>query len=299
MDSTEVFCPAKINLFLAVTGRRTDGFHNLISLMAPLDWGDRLSLAWEGPRGDCRLTCSDPALPVDNSNLARQAASAFDRHHPLPRGVRIDLQKRIPSGAGLGGGSSDAAGVLLGLNRLCGQPFSGERLRMIAAEVGSDCPFFLMEGPAVARGRGEWLEPASPEAARRLRGVRVLLCKPFFGVSTPWAFAALARRENGWMPAETAEERLQKWSSHGEMPWSALLHNDFEPAVFAKFIALEVIKRELADTFGCPVLMSGSGSTLFAVLAPGQDDAPLRDHIRNAYGPNAFVQTAAISLSRP
>ena len=152
-----------------------------------------------------------------------------------------------------------------------------------------------MDGPAVARGRGERLEPVAPAVADRLRGTRILLAKPFFGVSTPWAFAALARLDHGWTPEEKAERRLAEWSADGKSGWGTLLHNDFEPAVFGKHIALEVMKRELTDTFGCPVLMSGSGSTLFAVLAPGQEEAPVRERILRAYGPKALVRTAMIT----
>ena len=145
-------CPAKLNLLLAVTGRRADGFHELVSLVAPVELGDTLTVE---PALEFSLTCDAPTLPVDDTNLVLKAAQAFRVATSWRGGARFALTKRIPSGAGLGGGSSDAATALLALNRLAGEPLAPAALAQVAAEVGSDCALFLPGGPVVMRGRGD------------------------------------------------------------------------------------------------------------------------------------------------
>ena len=271
METIEEFCPAKVNLFLAVTGRRADGFHELISVMAPLDVGDclRIRLA---PAGETRLSCSDPSLPCDERNLVWQAVAAFRRRHPYPEAVQVDLEKRVPVGAGLGGGSSDAAGLLRGLNRMLGSPLGPADLSALAASLGSDCPFFLHPAPALVRGRGERISPLPETVCARLRGKRLLLIKPSFSISTAWAYGAMAQAPEGYGSAEAAEARLAAWMS-GVEPLSSLLFNQMESVVYRKYIPLPVLKDRLEREAGVPVLLSGSGSTLFALV----EDAAQRD----------------------
>ena len=147
-----LFSPAKINLFLAVTGRRADGFHDLVSVVAPLDFGDELSV---GAANGFVLECDDPAVPVDGSNLILKAAAAFSAATKFKGGAHFKLTKRIPMGAGLGGGSSNAVTALRALNRLSGGLASEAQLEAIAAALGSDCVLFLKSAPMVMRGRGE------------------------------------------------------------------------------------------------------------------------------------------------
>jgi len=148
--------PCKVNLLLNILGKRADGFHELETVMHPVSLFDRLTLSRAGRVVE--LTCSNPALPADASNLVHRAATAFLQAAKISDGVRIHLEKNIPMAAGLGGGSGNAAAALSGLNELFNGPLNGEQLHKIAAALGSDVPFFLQSKPALATGRGEKIE---------------------------------------------------------------------------------------------------------------------------------------------
>ncbi len=295
-----VFSPAKINLFLAVTGRRSDGYHDLVSVVAPMDLGDELTAAI-GKRqppagGQFSLACDDPEVPSDRTNLVLQAATVFAQRTGWTQPVAFRLTKRIPLGAGLGGGSSNAVAALRALHQLSGARGGARLLAEIAAQVGSDCPLFLPGVPVVMRGRGERVEILPAPAAERLRGRRVLLFKPAsLSVETNWAYAEMDRRvPTDFVPAEEAERRLAAWIAGGAGA-EDLLHNNMEPAVFRKFVALPELAEQLRREFGLRAHMTGSGSTCFALL-PG--DAPvdrITAHIRGAWGSPCWLQTAALA----
>ena len=156
MTSARVFAPAKLNLFLAITGKRADGFHDLVSVVTPLAMGDVLTLQARPKATGDTLACRHPEVPVDASNLVLKAAAAYRKRAGSdgPPPVHFILEKETPAGAGLGGGSSDAAAALRGMNELARRPMAAEGLRVCAAEVGSDVPLFLENGPVVMRGRG-------------------------------------------------------------------------------------------------------------------------------------------------
>lgn len=286
LASLTIDCPAKLNLFLAVTGRRTDGFHSLVSLVAPVAFGDRLSVELIPGAGESMLTCDDATLPTGNDNLVLRAAAAFARAAGWSGRARFALEKRLPAGAGLGGGSSDAAGALRGLNELLGRPLLAEELATVAAEIGSDCPLFLQPGAVVMRGRGELVTPLSAEVARRLRGRRVLIFKPDFGVATVWAYRALAAgAPNTYVNPTVAESRLAAWIGDPAAPLENLLGNSFEPVVFRKFLGMPVLLEELRSELGVPVTMSGSGSACFALVPDGNDAVEeILSRIRAAWG---------------
>ena len=282
-------CPAKLNLLLAVTGRRADGFHELVSVVVPVEFGDTLTVE---PAGEFSLTCDDPAVPADGTNLVLKAAQAFRAATAWRGGARFSLAKRIPAGAGLGGGSSDAAAALTALNRLAGGPFAPAALAKLAAEVGSDCALFLAGGPVVMRGRGERVERLPEAAAARLRGRRVLIFKPGFAIATPWAYARLAARAPaGYTPAAEAEARLAGFvtAAGADAVCEELLFNDLERPAFAKFIALPVLLAQLRSQFGLAPRMSGSGSACFALLPAGAPVAAITAAVRAAWGGSAFV----------
>ena len=172
--------PCKVNLLLNILGQRPDGFHELETVMHPVNLFDEIRFARGGD--GIQLTCNEPALPVDSKNLVYRAADAFLKLHHLRDGVRIHLQKRIPLAAGLGGGSGNAATTLLALNELFDQPLSTAKLNELAASLGSDVPFFLQNRPALATGRGEKIQPLDFFPA--LRGKAFLLIHPGFGIST-------------------------------------------------------------------------------------------------------------------
>jgi 4-diphosphocytidyl-2-C-methyl-D-erythritol kinase len=288
VNSSVFFAPAKINLFLAVTGRRPDGFHDLVSLVAPVAWGDTLRL--EPAAEEFTLECDDHGVPRDETNLVLKAARAFRAATGWTGGARFFLEKRIPMGAGLGGGSSDAAAALRGLNQLSGGLLPAPALERLASEIGSDCPLFLRDGPVVMRGRGERIETLSETAKARLRGRRVLIFKPPFGVPTPWAYGRLAADAAGnYLPAPAAEAQLARWIDREAALVDELLFNSFEPAVFAKFVALPVLLAELRKRFRAHPGMSGSGSACFLFLSENTPVSELVTAIRSAWGNPAFV----------
>ncbi len=245
----QLFAPAKINLRFKILRRREDGFHQIETLMTPISLGDEITL--ERTASGLEFTCDDPSLPANNDNLVLRAARSFYAELAEEPKVRIALRKKIPHGAGLGGGSSDAASTLLGLNRLHGEPLSFECLTSLAAALGSDVPFFLGESAAICRGRGEMVEPAPAPL-----GLPLLLLKPEFGVPTPWAYGRW--QESRELPGvDYGPQRI------GELT----LENDLERPVFEKFVFLARVKswlREQPEV--AAALLSGSGSTVFAVL---------------------------------
>lgn len=289
----EIFCPAKVNLLLAVTGRRPDGYHELLSVMAPLEFGDRLRLtpAAAGERG---FTCTEESLPMDEENLVVRAARLFEERNAKNSGYHLHLEKRIPVGAGLGGGSSDAAGALKLLNLYADRPFSSRELAGMAASLGADCPFFLNDGAMIARGAGERLEAIPATADARLSGTELLLLKPSFGVPTGWAYRRMAERKSDYSSPRDAERRLQEWIESGE-PVPSLLFNNMQPAVFEKYISLAVLHRQLS-ALGGAVLMSGSGSTLIVVDtgSPGLF-AEAEEIARKAWGASAWITRTRIA----
>jgi 4-diphosphocytidyl-2-C-methyl-D-erythritol kinase len=292
-----IFSPAKINLFLAVTGRRPDGYHDLVSVAAPLDFGDELEArsAERGAGGQFTLECDDPAVPVDGANLVLKAAQAFAAATGWRQGVAFKLTKRIPLGAGLGGGSSNAVAALRALNRLSGGLLTEGKLAGMAATLGADCPLFLRNAPVVMRGRGERLEPPPAAAAARLSGRRVLLFKPGFAISTPWAYDRLVREApRHYLPAPAAEARLAAWL-RGSAPAEELLFNNLGGVAFAKFIALPVLLDRLRRESGLAMQMSGSGSACFALHGDDFVTASVRARIRECWGPAAFVQAARLA----
>ncbi|HKB56272.1 MAG TPA: 4-(cytidine 5'-diphospho)-2-C-methyl-D-erythritol kinase [Lacunisphaera sp.] len=290
MNTVTEFSPAKINLFLAVTGRRADGYHDLVSVAAPLDFGDELTVQ-VNPAG-FTLSCDNPEVPVDGNNLVLKAAHAFAVTTGWQGGADFKLTKRIPLGAGLGGGSSNAVAALRALNRISGAQLTTAKLAEVASSLGSDCALFLKNAPVIMRGRGERIE-VLPDVSR-LRGRRVLLFKPGFAISTAWAYGRMAARQTDYLPADQAEQKLAAWGQ-GEAPAEQLLFNNMEGAAFEKFIALPVLLGKLLNEFGLRARLSGSGSACFVLLGDDFVTVPLAARIRECWGPAAFVQEARLT----
>lgn len=294
MGQVEVFSPAKINLFLSVLGRMDSGFHELVSLVTQLDFGDTLRIeAEEAEVASVELICSDERLPVDRSNLAYAAAEGFVLRSGLNWRVRIELEKRIPFGAGLGGGSSNACAVLRGLSELAAQAGAlglsrGERLEL-AAELGSDCPLFLERRPVVMRGRGERLTGVD---AGLLDSLQLVLFKPSFSINTGWAYRSLVERGDCYDAREWAEGRIADWVS-GRVSTADLLHNSFQASAFAKFVAFEPLFERLRRT-KLDVLMSGSGSCCFALVGSEEEANEVEKRVRDCWGERTFVQRARV-----
>jgi 4-diphosphocytidyl-2-C-methyl-D-erythritol kinase len=289
LSTLSIFSPAKLNLFLAVTGRRADGYHDLVSVAAPVEFGDTLRIE-AGVGGEFVLECDDAAVPAGEENLVLRAAGLFAEKTGWTGGAKFFLEKRIPMGAGLGGGSSNAVAALRGLNSLAGEPLGGAELAAVAARLGSDCALFLPGGPVVMRGRGERIEALAAETAARLRGQRVLIFKPGFSISTPWAYAQLAADgKRNYRPATEAEAQLAAWLGDAKAPVESLLFNSFERPAFWKFPALPVLLDGLGKEFGLSARLSGSGSACFALLPAGTAREAVQSRIREAWGATAWV----------
>jgi len=270
--------PAKINLSLIVKGRRDDGFHEIETAIVPISLCDVLDIE-RHDEGGLEFTCDDPSVPADETNLVVRAARLFCTTAGLEPHLRIALRKVIPHGAGLGGGSSDAATTLLALNRILDANLSLEMLNTLGAQLGSDVPVFIHEGAAICRGRGEQIAPLDfPQA------LALLLIKPPFGVPTPWAYQRW--EESREIPGVSyAPQRF---------PWGKL-HNDLERPVFEKYLFLAELKMWLlAQPEVAGALMSGSGSTVFAVLHEAGVGAPLAERATVEFGTNIWSCQAQI-----
>src|SRR6516164_2182882 len=181
--------PCKVNLLLNILGKRADGFHELETVMQPVNLCDELSFERAG--SGVQLSCSHPELPTDSKNLVHRAATAFLAAAKISDGVRIHLKKNLPLAGGIGGGSANAAVTFTALNELFGSPLPMEKLHELAAALGSDIPFFLHDQPALATGRGEKVQLLEKFPA--LHGKAFFLVHPGFGISTPWSYQNLAR----------------------------------------------------------------------------------------------------------
>jgi len=259
----EKLSPCKVNLLLNILGRRSDGFHELETVMQPVAYHDRL--AFTRAAGGVTLTCSDPSLPVDAGNLVHRAVTQFLQAAGITDGVRVQLEKRIPLAAGLGGGSGDAATTLLGLNELFGTPLPPGKLHELAASLGSDIPFFLQTKPALASGRGEQVESLAEFPA--LRGKFFLLFHPGFGIATAWAYQNLARFPaalNG--QPRRAQRLVAALRAESLAVAGKQFYNSLEAPALDKFPILALHQEFLLSHGAEAALMSGSGSTTFALF---------------------------------
>lgn len=289
-----LLAPAKINVHLRVGPPRADGFHPLVSWMCTVGLFDTLTVD-RAPDSGVRLSCDVPGLACDQSNLIVKAAGAMAQALAVDRkvaagesGLSIALQKRIPMGAGLGGGSSDGARVLLGLNRLWAAGWSRARLGAVAASLGSDLPFFLHGSSAVCRGRGERVEVVSPPQARF-----ALLVLPGTHLATAEVYRRFDQMRLGDPAALDNEPAWRAWTRLSASELLSLLVNDLEPAAFALAPQLGALRAGLEQTLGRAVRMSGSGSSLFTLYDGEQEaaDAARRASQRHAV-PAVAVEVA-------
>jgi 4-diphosphocytidyl-2-C-methyl-D-erythritol kinase len=244
-----MLCPAKVNLYLRVAGRRPNGYHEVVTVMQPLSLADVLTvdLAGEG----IQLTCDRPELLQGEENLVWRAARRFQEETGQPGGVRLHLSKRIPVAAGLGGGSSDAAGTLLALNALTGRPLAESRLHQLAGRLGADVPFFLRREPAVGRGIGTALSPVT------LPPYWYLLVNPGVPLSTRWVYEQL---DLAGLPGPPA---METWDPEHPEAW---VRNDLKTVALKRFPELAGILASLKISGAWTQGMSGSGPTLFGLF---------------------------------
>ena len=223
------------------------------------------TITFERSDAGLQLSCSDAALPVDDRNLVYRAAKSFFTERGIAPGVRIHLEKRIPMAAGLGGGSGNAATTLLGLNELFDHALSADAIAALAAGIGSDVPFFLQTNPALATGRGEIIKPLRPFAS--LNGFHLIIAHPGFGIPTPWAYQQLGRFPEALRGRPGRAERLIELLRQDITAASPEFYNSLEGPALRKYPLLALFQRFFREAGAVGTLMSGSGSSTFA-LAP-------------------------------
>jgi 4-diphosphocytidyl-2-C-methyl-D-erythritol kinase len=287
-----LLAPAKINLTLKVIGRRPDGYHELDSWMHKITLFDEIRLEKTQASG-LTLSCPDSNLPEDKSNLVCQAAIAFYNLSAEPPALHITLKKNIPVAAGLGGGSSDCATVLLGLNQMFGYPLSAELLLEEGKQLGADVPFFVKDFvSARAQGIGERLTPVAP-----LPACTILLVNPGIAISTGWVFSRL----QGEIPllanystdsqktsgidnyALTREPKTYNLGRASAERSGLKLFNDLEEVTLSYYPEIALIKQLLQKHDAIDTLMSGSGSTVFGLFLDKGQAAYCKDHIQSEY----------------
>ncbi|MDE0264999.1 MAG: 4-(cytidine 5'-diphospho)-2-C-methyl-D-erythritol kinase [Bryobacterales bacterium] len=258
---------AKVNLFLRVLGKRPDGFHDIRTLFQTVSLSDSLGVRLTpGGQPAVKLTCSREDLQGED-NLAWRAADLMLRRTGLAAQIEITLDKAIPSGAGLGGGSSDAAAVIRAVASMLPARPGAQALLEVAAELGSDVPFFLLGGSAIGTGRGTELKPLSD-----LRPTALAIAQPGVEVSTAWAYRALEEHRAALTPdSDTGKIEGSDLScntpSGGPLPGSSDgMVNDFESVVFRRYPLIAALKERLQALGAQPALMSGSGSAVFGVF---------------------------------
>lgn len=277
MRSYRLIAPAKINLLLEIIGDRPDGFHELVMVMQSVDLADEIELKHLG--GDrILLHCTHPQVPLGESNLAYRAAKLMQECFPGHGGVEITIQKNIPIGAGLAGGSTDGAAVLVGLNLMWNLGLAQDELHTLAAKLGSDMPFCVSGGTALALGRGEELSPL-PDLTQLYA---VLAKYQTLSVSTPWAYQTY-RQQFGATYANTPaaqEERRRTGASvgllgaithHDAAAIGQTLHNDLEKVVLNHHPQVGLLREKLAEQSTLGAMMSGSGPTVFALAATREE----------------------------
>jgi 4-diphosphocytidyl-2-C-methyl-D-erythritol kinase len=259
--SLTVHAPAKINLILRILDRRPDGYHNLWSVMHTVGLTDDVGIKVTPRLPGIRLSCDMEGLSSDQTNLVSKAAAAVLDHARLSVGVDLDLRKRIPMGAGLGGGSSDAAATILGLNQLLTLGWSTAKMAEVGQALGSDVAFFLFAPCAIVCGRGETVRPVTVEGSRW-----IVLVKPPFGVETKWAYQELAAVRTAVRPLSEQHAAMDRRNRFTWSDLTAAVENDFEAPVFAKHPLLRHIRRTLLDLGARIALLSGSGATVFGIF---------------------------------
>lgn len=254
-----IFSNCKINLGLRVLRKRADGYHDLETVFYPIPFNDVIEVI-RTEQSPVQFSSSGLAIDVaPEQNLCMKAYELLRRSYDIPP-FQLHLHKNIPSGAGLGGGSANAAFTLKLLNNKFNLGLGTEQLLDLALQLGSDCPFFIVNKPCIARGRGELFEPVD---LSRLRGHKLVLVNPGIHVSTAWAFSRLRIKDDGVPVKEVIMQPVDSWKHR--------LVNDFEEAVFAEYPAIRAIKDKLYERGAVYASMSGSGSCVFGLFEAGVD----------------------------
>jgi 4-diphosphocytidyl-2-C-methyl-D-erythritol kinase len=289
----KIRAPAKINLSLRVVGRRADGYHLLDSIMVAVTLFDELEIkrrvlkrSERAQPAPVRVTCDDPKVPLGEGNLAHRAAALLLKQAGVVQPLDIHIRKRIPMGAGLGGGSTDAAATLVGLNRLLKLHFSESRLEKLALQLGADVPFFIRARPSRARGVGEQLTPL-----RNIPACWVVILYPGFPVSTAWVYGNLPQNLTKFQPKTRVYTLLTRAPKFAD-----LLVNDLEAVTVKRYGRIKVLKDRLIEKGAAGALMTGSGSAVFGIFGSREKAKKAYQTLRRTDHIQAFL---AQVISRP
>ena len=293
VDWIKVFAPAKCNLFLAITGQRPDGYHELSTIVGKLSIGDTLEIHKTPDHSKINLNCPSYKDLENEKNLVFQAVQKWHQKTGENWGANILLNKEIPPMSGLGGGSSDAVSALVALNELGRKKLSIKELIDLAGEIGSDCPSFFQDGLCLAQGRGENIHPLNQKVAQNLIGQKVLLFRPEIGFSTAEVYRKFTEIKK-YSSKEWINKWLQDWQNN-QLAEDAFLFNDLENAVFLKHRYFSVLFHQIKTKFGLNSLMSGSGSCCFTLIPKNFDQIEdLKNEILSAWGDGTWVKPAEI-----
>ena len=285
--------PAKINLSLAVLGKQADGFHALHSVVTQTVFGDELEFEWiPEASGPDRVVVPGLILP-ERDNTIWQALALFRQASGMESGqFTVRMEKRIPVGAGLGGGSSNAVTVLRALRQVFGRHMPGVDWHVIAARIGSDCPLFLADKPVIMEGRGERISILYDDLCSRIQGQPVILFKPGFSINTAEAYARLARARL-YQTNQEAAALMDQWRDQGERLPPAC--NDFERLLEEWMPSLAVVLKRLRNKHGLDARLSGSGSACF-LFPSGEVSAIkiLQQELADAWGSSFWIEETCV-----
>jgi len=275
-----ILAPAKVNLYLRVVGKRADGYHPVDSIMVPISLYDEIQIARrKKAKGKVTVTCDDPLVPAGRKNLAYKSASLLLGRRVVHDSVHIHIQKGIPVGAGLGGGSSDAAATMLGLNRFLRLGWDKSSMIPMAATLGADVPFFFHRRVARARGIGDQLKPLSffPK-------LWLVILYPGFPVSTRWVFKNLDLKLTKLNKNTSLKVRF-----HGPEELVPILVNDLEGVTIRRYPQIAFLKERLIQEGALGALMSGSGSSVFGIFAAEKGARRAFCRLREEEGVRAYL----------
>jgi 4-diphosphocytidyl-2-C-methyl-D-erythritol kinase len=279
----KIRAPAKINLGLRIVGKRADGYHLLDTIMVPVSLYDEIDIRRIGKKraedGPIEIRCDHPGVPPGGENIVYRAAQLILRKSRRAERISIRIKKNIPVGAGLGGGSSDAAAALVGLNRLLKLRLSIALLKKMALSLGADVPFFIQARPARARGVGERLQPL-----RDLPRFWSVILYPGFPVATAWVYGNLAQKLTKPIVNTSIATSLKNLEEVAPR-----LENDLEAVTFKRYPRIAALKKKLLREGAFRVLMSGSGSSVFGIFVSKQAAAKAFRRLRQEEGAQAFL----------
>ncbi|MDR2677417.1 MAG: 4-(cytidine 5'-diphospho)-2-C-methyl-D-erythritol kinase [Puniceicoccales bacterium] len=293
----KVPCPAKLNLYLGVTGRRDDNYHDIASLAVQLNLFDHLQIRLSEIPGDDTMVCDVPEIPTDHTNSVMKALGLFRKMYDFPYRVSVSLEKNIPIGSGLGGSGSDAAFFLKTLNEMLAFPISDADLQLMAAKVGSDVPLFLSSSPCIVKGRGDCVASVNPERLDGLRKVKILVFKPIFSMDSQQAYDILDipgswNYANQTVATNFIQNLLSAYESGTYDSQSYL--NTFESIVAGKYTEIGLIFKDMPEYFKLFAHLTGTGSACFVLLREDYDVEPLVEYLCEVLGETAFI-----ALTRP